>query len=167
LASYRVTNFRSVWLAGLTCVFARIGSQSTFGLGPQVTLGLVVSSGAGKSPRRLIQKGIFGARVDKRMEMTGAATRISEEQKGGGKDYVTSRRAPWPISTPSSSLSPQIPSFYSHRQAGKRRTHPRSATVAAVAVTISGWLHLLHGAAHLTPPAMTVRNPLSRYRGNV
>ncbi|KAK1644523.1 hypothetical protein QYE76_062328 [Lolium multiflorum] len=42
------------------------------------------------------------------MEMAGAAARIGEKRKGGGKDSVTSRRAPWPISTPSSTVPPNF-----------------------------------------------------------
>jgi hypothetical protein len=41
-----------------------------------------------------MQKRIFYARMEMKMEMPGAAARIGEKQKGGGKDFVTSRRAP-------------------------------------------------------------------------
>jgi hypothetical protein len=52
-------------------------------------------------------KGNLRARAVMRMEMAGAAARIDEKRKGGGMDSVTSRRIPWPISTPPP-LSPKF-----------------------------------------------------------
>ncbi|KAK1645962.1 hypothetical protein QYE76_063767 [Lolium multiflorum] len=40
--------------------------------------------------------------------MAGAAARIGEKRKGGGKDSVTSRHSPWPISTTSSTPPPKF-----------------------------------------------------------
>jgi hypothetical protein len=78
--------------------------------------------------------------------MAGADALISEKRKRSGKESVTSRRAPSPILTPPP-LSPQISSSSSRRQAGKRRTHLRSATVSAA--TASGQFHLLPAVAIL------------------
>jgi hypothetical protein len=49
--------------------------------------GSEVSSGAGKSPRPVMQKGIFNARAETRMEMVGAAPCIGEKRKGGREEF--------------------------------------------------------------------------------
>jgi hypothetical protein len=60
---------------------------------------------------QLLQKGIFGARAETSREMAGAAARIGQKRKGGGKDSVTSHRAPSPISTPYSCNIPNLQNF--------------------------------------------------------
>jgi hypothetical protein len=109
LGSHRPNNFRPVWLPGLSGVVAQTGSQSTIGLGPRGTLGSIVSSGAGKSRTWLMQKRIFDARAEMRMEMAGTTTRISKKRKGGRDGFRHLPLCPIsPIFNPSSTVPPNF-----------------------------------------------------------
>ncbi|KAK1629383.1 hypothetical protein QYE76_003698 [Lolium multiflorum] len=94
------------------------------------------------------------------MEMAGAAARIGEKRKGGGKDSVTSRRAPWPISTPSSTLPPKFQApppggkqvrgarIFGRRRLQRRRVH------------LGCFIYFL--VQHIFTSGDDVRHPLSR-----
>jgi hypothetical protein len=119
---------------------------------------MVVSNGAGKYPRPLMQNGIFGARAETRMEMVEVAACIGEKRKGGGKDSVTSRRAPWPISTPSSTI------LQNFKLLPRRQAETHASPVDDGCSGGGGGEYIWAG---FSPPTLTVSHSLSRYRCNV